>query len=102
MAYIAAQAQMGPEQSSFASTTAHRGTQLKISRLTLEGIGVFECYVLNIVVKCERCKEMIEVGLQANQSVGKLCNKCQHPFSLTFRPGMPSSKFTSNTCRINP
>jgi hypothetical protein len=63
------------------------GTQLKMVNAVLENIGVMECYLLNMVVKCERCKEQMEVGLQANQNFGKLCAKCQQPFALTFRPG---------------
>jgi len=73
---------------SFASQTAHRGTQLLCSNLILENIGVAECYQLYLEITCERCKKHSDVCINANQPHTSLCSQCSLPYSILFRPDM--------------
>eukprot|EP00727_Mastigamoeba_balamuthi_P014116 m51a1_g9327 putative ubiquitin (806) ;mRNA; f:4818-8686 len=76
-----------PEQAAkYGATTAHRGTQLKASSLTLSGVGLVTCTGLNIVMACARCKQQAELCLTAAMARPHECPKCHFTYTATFRP----------------
>jgi len=74
--------------SSFATQTAHRGTQLLCSNVILENIGVMECSQLYLEIACERCKKHDDLCLNTNQPHTSLCSQCSLAYSILFRPDM--------------
>lgn len=46
----------GKPQTMYPTTTAHRGTQLVLPSLKLEGIGIMKCTQLEIIFVCGRCQ----------------------------------------------
>lgn len=65
---------------------AERGTAISFPFIELYGIELLEVSILNITVKCERCKDITEVkGLKNGISKSESCKKCASPLSVTFR-----------------
>lgn len=63
-----------------------RGTAISFPFIELYGIELLEVVVLNITVKCERCKEITEIkGLKTNITKSESCRKCASQLSITFR-----------------
>lgn len=65
---------------------AERGTAISFPFMELYGIELLEISILNIKVKCERCKDTTEVkGLKNGIVQNESCKKCASPFAICFR-----------------
>lgn len=65
---------------------AERGTAISFPFMELYGIELLEVSILNIKVKCERCKDTTEVkGLKSGVNQNESCKKCASPFAICFR-----------------
>ena len=63
-----------------------RGTAISFPFMELYGLELLEVSVLNITVKCERCKDITEVkGLKNGIVKAESCKKCASPLSICFR-----------------
>ena len=63
-----------------------RGTAISFPFIELYGIEVLEVVTLNLSVKCERCKEVMEItGLKNGISKLESCKKCATALSMTYR-----------------
>jgi hypothetical protein len=63
-----------------------RGTAISFPFIELYGIELLEVVVLNITVKCERCKDVTEIkGLKNGITKSESCRKCASQLSITFR-----------------
>jgi len=66
--------------------TAERGTALSFPFLELYGIELLEVTVLSLTVKCERCKDTMDItGLRNGIKKTENCKKCATPLSVTLR-----------------
>ena len=75
---------LGPENKS--TQNPERGTALSFPFIELYGIELLEVVILNITVKCERCKEATEIkGLKNGITKSESCRKCASPLGITFR-----------------
>jgi hypothetical protein len=75
-----------PEPAQQPTQNPERGTAISFPFMELYGIELLEVVLLNITVKCERCKETTEVkGLKNGISKSESCRKCASPLSITFR-----------------
>lgn len=74
-----------PEPST--STTApERGISLSFPFLELYGIELLELVSLCITIKCERCKDTMDISnLRNNASRSESCKKCATPLSVGYR-----------------
>jgi hypothetical protein len=81
------QTEVKVKQNSFATTTAHKGTQMKLEGLKLSEIGILECSMLRMVVACLRCKYQVELSLTPTTSYGVECSGCHQAHIVVFRPG---------------
>ncbi|KAG0645939.1 hypothetical protein D0Z07_8031 [Hyphodiscus hymeniophilus] len=63
-----------------------RGTAISFPFIELYGIELLEIAILNLTVKCERCKEITEVK-ELKDGVTKVesCKKCASPLHVGFR-----------------
>ncbi|KAH6679615.1 hypothetical protein B0J14DRAFT_473115 [Halenospora varia] len=63
-----------------------KGTAISFPFIELYGVEVLEVVVLNISVKCERCKDMTEIkGLKNAITKSESCKKCASPLTVGFR-----------------
>lgn len=63
-----------------------KGTAISFPFIELYGIEILEVVVLNITVKCERCKEVTEVkGLKDGITKSERCKKCAVSLTVGFR-----------------
>lgn len=63
-----------------------KGTALSFPFIELYGIELLELTVLNLTVKCERCRDTMEItGLKSGIVKTDSCKKCATPFSILFR-----------------
>lgn len=63
-----------------------RGTAISFPFIELYGIEVLEVETLNLSVKCERCKEVMETtGLKNGVTKLESCKKCASRLSITYR-----------------
>lgn len=63
-----------------------RGTSMSFPFIELYGIELLEISILNITVKCERCREVTEIkGLKSGLVKAESCRKCASPLSIRFR-----------------
>ncbi|KAF2795061.1 hypothetical protein K505DRAFT_324317 [Melanomma pulvis-pyrius CBS 109.77] len=72
------------------TSTPERGLQVSFPQLDLHGIELLEIGVLNITVKCERCKDTKDIANLQNNSRGdhartESCKKCASPFAIGYR-----------------
>jgi hypothetical protein len=75
-----------PEPSQQPTQNPERGTAISFPFIELYGIELLEVVVLNITVKCERCKDVTEIkGLKNGISKSESCRKCASQLSITFR-----------------
>lgn len=79
--------------SNLPTSAEHKGTQILMDGLHLEGIGIAQCKVLKVIVVCERCKLHKEVSLSASLQWSAQCEKCHHLMVATFR----SNQFFDNS-----
>ncbi|KAI8963188.1 hypothetical protein F5Y11DRAFT_162926 [Daldinia sp. FL1419] len=65
---------------------AERGTAISFPSIELHGIELLEISILNLSVKCERCKTINEVtGLKPEVEKTSSCKKCAMGFTVKFR-----------------
>ncbi|CEJ91191.1 hypothetical protein VHEMI06921 [[Torrubiella] hemipterigena] len=64
-----------------------RGTMISFPSVELHGIELLQVSILNLNVKCERCKTVNELtGLKPNEEKSISCRKCGTIFAVTFHP----------------
>ncbi|KAL2161950.1 hypothetical protein VTH06DRAFT_7735 [Thermothelomyces fergusii] len=80
------QAQQSEAGSSQPTQTPERGTAILFPSIELYGVELLQISVLNLNVKCDRCKTVNELtGLRDNIEKTSSCQKCAIPFSARFR-----------------
>ena len=63
-----------------------RGISLSFPSLELYGIELLEVVSLSITIKCERCKDTMDVNnLRDKSQKSELCKKCAMPLSVGYR-----------------
>ncbi|EHK97264.1 hypothetical protein M7I_6994 [Glarea lozoyensis 74030] len=63
-----------------------RGTAISFPFIEFYGLELLEIATLNITVKCERCKDVMEVkNLKNGSPRSESCNKCASALSINFR-----------------
>ena len=73
-------------ESSTSTTGPERGISLSLPFLELYGIELLELVSLSVTIKCERCKDTMDIsGLRNNASRSESCKKCAMPLSVGFR-----------------
>ncbi|KAK4105253.1 hypothetical protein N658DRAFT_491710 [Parathielavia hyrcaniae] len=71
---------------SLPTQTAERGIAMSFPSIELHGIELLQVSILNLSVKCSRCKTLNEVtGLRDNLEKPSICKKCATPFAVRFR-----------------
>ncbi|KFY11305.1 hypothetical protein V492_04537 [Pseudogymnoascus sp. VKM F-4246] len=66
--------------------TTERGTALSFPFIELYGIELLETTVLNLTIKCERCRDTMDVtGLRNGVKKTESCKKCATVLGITFR-----------------
>lgn len=74
------------EQQPLPESSQEKGTALSFPFIELFGIELLEVVVLNITVKCERCKEVMEIkGLKNGITKSDSCKKCAAALTVGFR-----------------
>lgn len=64
---------------------AEKGTALSFPSIELYGIELLELTILNLIIKCERCKSILDItGLKNGTSKSESCRKCATPLSVTY------------------
>ena len=72
--------------SSTLPTAPERGISLSFPFLELYGIELLELVSLCITIKCERCKDTMDISnLRNNASRSESCKKCAMPLSVGYR-----------------
>jgi hypothetical protein len=88
---VSAEENTGDGQSAFAfnreTTSPESGLRVSFPHLELHGIELLEIGTLNIIVKCERCKDSKEITNLQDTSRGtraraESCKKCAAPFAI--------------------
>lgn len=75
-----------PAGPSLPTQTAERGIALSFPSVELYGIELLQVSVLNLSIKCDRCKTINEItGLKDNLEKATSCKKCATPFTVRFR-----------------
>lgn len=73
-------------ESSTSTTAPERGISLSFPFLELYGIELLELVSLCITIKCERCKDTMDISnLRNNASRSESCKKCAMPLSVGYR-----------------
>ena len=73
-------------ESSTLPTAPERGISLSFPFLELYGIELLELVSLCITIKCERCKDTMDISnLRNNSSRSESCKKCAMPLSVGYR-----------------
>lgn len=63
-----------------------RGTAISFPFIELYGIELLEVVTLNLSIKCERCKEVMDIkGLKNGAPKAESCKKCASALSVAFR-----------------
>lgn len=85
----------------YATTPIERGVLLSFPQLDMHGIELLELTLLNLTVKCERCKATTDVErirntitdgtTSAAQSRTEMCKKCAQPMTVGFRADLMHS-----------
>lgn len=83
-----------PAPESTSTTNPERGVSLNLPNLELYGIELLELTSLSITIKCERCKETMDISnlrtsAPSNAPPAKprneSCKKCASPLTITYR-----------------
>jgi hypothetical protein len=74
-----------PNGPTFATATAHKGTQIKADKFKFSGAGIVECTQLHLVILCQRCRSQIEVTVNAGATYAEECSKCHNALVVTYR-----------------
>lgn len=73
-------------QSSTSTTAPERGISISFPFLELYGIELLELVSLCITIKCERCKDTMDINnLRNNASRSESCKKCAMPLGVGYR-----------------
>ena len=73
-------------ESSMSTTGPERGISLSLPYLELYSIELLELDSLSITIKCERCKDTMDISnLRNNASRSESCKKCAMPLSVGYR-----------------
>ncbi len=73
-------------ESSTSTQAPERGISLSFPFLELYGIELLELVSLSITIKCERCKDTMDISsLRNNASRSESCKKCAMPLSVGYR-----------------
>jgi phage FluMu protein Com len=71
---------------SLPTQTAERGIALTFPSIELYGIELLQVSLLNLSIKCDRCKTINEItGLKDNLEKASSCKKCATLFTVRFR-----------------
>ncbi|CAG8978095.1 hypothetical protein HYALB_00000767 [Hymenoscyphus albidus] len=63
-----------------------RGTAISFPFIELYGIELMELVTLNVTIKCERCRDIMEVnGLKNGVPKSESCKKCASTLTINFR-----------------
>jgi phage FluMu protein Com len=74
------------QQPSQTPQNPERGTAISFPLIELYGIELLEVVTLNLSVKCERCKEVMEInGLKNGITKSESCRKCATALVATYR-----------------
>ena len=66
-----------------------RGISLSFPSLELYGIELLELASLSIAIKCERCKDIMDINnLRDKAQKSESCKKCAMPLSVGYRRGL--------------
>lgn len=75
------------------NTGVERGVRMSFPELSLQGIELLHITSLSLAIKCDRCKQTIEINnIKPSTSTGttairsETCTKCTAMFALCFRP----------------
>lgn len=75
------------------NTGVERGVRISFPELSLQGIELVHITSLSLAVKCDRCKQTVEISnIKPSTSTGatavrsETCTKCTATFALCFRP----------------
>ncbi|KAJ2000779.1 hypothetical protein H4R26_004458 [Coemansia thaxteri] len=75
------------------SKPARRGTEIRFVTVNLVGVSLAHCTLLNLAVRCARCKNMVELrGILPTMQNGKdnqlwkACDSCSTILGVRFRP----------------
>ena len=86
------------------STRSERGILLSFPYLELHGIELLELTSLGITIKCERCKDTMDVNNLRNSPGGETsglrvesCKKCAIPLNIGKIDGVPSCQMLNQT-----
>ncbi|KAI1078079.1 hypothetical protein F5B20DRAFT_571817 [Whalleya microplaca] len=72
-----------------AAHQAERGTSISFPSIELHSIELLQIAILNISVKCERCKTLNDItGLKPEAEKAASCKKCATAFTAKFRQEM--------------
>ena len=72
--------------STLPTQTAETGIAMSFPSIELHGIELLQVSILNLSVKCARCKTLNDItNLKDNLPKTSSCKKCATPFSVTFR-----------------
>lgn len=73
-------------ESSTSTTSPERGISLSFPMLELYGIELLELVSLCVTIKCERCKDTLDISnLRNNASRSESCKKCAIPLCVAYR-----------------
>ena len=73
-------------ESSMSTTGPERGISLSLPFLELYSIELLELVSLSITIKCERCKDTMDISnLRNDASRSESCKKCAMPLSVGYR-----------------
>lgn len=67
-----------------ASATRERGVMLSLPHLELHNIELLELITLSLTVKCERCKDTMDINAIKPMRAAS-CKKCAYPFAIGWR-----------------
>lgn len=77
------------------STLEPRGTSILLPGLKMKNIGILECHLVNLVVKCERCSTMNDLFNiisgpygQDSKPIAEECIKCKAVLAAKFRKNL--------------
>jgi uncharacterized CHY-type Zn-finger protein len=75
-----------PETAQTPEKNPEKGTALSFPFIELHGIELLELTSLNLIIKCERCKETMDFAtLKSNTPQTSSCKKCAALLKVTFR-----------------
>ncbi|KAJ1675689.1 hypothetical protein EV182_000773 [Spiromyces aspiralis] len=70
-----------------------RGTEIRFGSVLMEGVSMLQCHALHLLVRCDRCKNTVEVkGIQPtlpgkkDLQAWQACETCRSLVGVRFRP----------------